>query len=245
MTWTTEPTSDRLSARLDAEWEHHRRQPSALRTAQSWSLPIPSLRRINDLQEIVDATQARASEADAILAALVGVGRHDQLAGRIVLQRILPGLIVSAVRFRAHDDPRDPVDVAIPMAWEAIRRYDALQRPHQIAAALISDAVFRGFRGPHRLKSRRELALPPALFAETTIGTLHDNPRNNPIIDLARVMREARDAGLPQEDIDFVRDLVSVGSSRGLAEKRGVTTRTIRNHRKRAVARIRAAVEAA
>ena len=245
MTWTTEPTSGRLSARLDAEWERHRRQPSALRTVRSWSLPMPSPHRISDLKVIVDATQARACDADAILGALVGIARDEQLAGRIVLQRILPGLIVSAVRFRTRSDPRDPVDLAIPVAWEAIRRYDMIRRPHQIAASLISDAVFRGFRGPHRLKSSNELTLPPALFAETTLDALHENPGNNAIIDLARVMREARDAGLPQEDIDFVRDLVSVGSSKGLAEKRGVTTRTIHNHQERAVARIRAAVQAA
>ena len=245
MTWTTEPASRRLSTQLDAEWEYRRRQPSALRTARSWRLLPSTATGVCDLQQFVDATQACAPDADSILGALIGLASHEQLAGQIVLQRILPGLIVSAVRFRARNDPRDPVDIAIPMAWEAIRQYDAVRRPHQIAASLISDAVFRGFRGPHRRRSRQELTLPPALFAETTLNTLHQSPEDNPIVDLARVLREARDAGLPQEDIDFVRELVSIGSSKGLAEKRGVTTRTIRNHQERAVANIRAALRAA
>ena len=46
------------------------------------------------------------------------------------------------------------------------------------------------------------------------------------------------------DDLDVVRDIVRADSIADVATERGVTTRTIRNHRRRAVERIRAAIAA-
>ncbi len=61
---------------------------------------------------------------------------------------------------------------------------------------------------------------------------------------LADVVRLARTRGVPARDLQFVRDLVQVGTASQLAAKQGVTPRTIRNRRDRAVANIRRAVAA-
>jgi len=102
--------SDLLS-RLDAEWTHLRTSRRALRTARGWAQAYPDhplatvVAELGDLDEIRQATQrssdsggGRERSDDAILLALVELAPSDELAGRIVLQHLLPALIVQAKR---------------------------------------------------------------------------------------------------------------------------------------------------
>lgn len=241
-------TPRRLSHRLDGEWNRLRRRPAALRLVRGWHLHLPTEGApspITDLRAIIDATQASAAGADELLCELVLRARDHELAGRIVLQRILPGLVVGSLRYRRFCDALDPVEIAVPVAWDAIHRYDVGRRKHQVAASLISDTIYRAFRGPTRRRSTEEVVWAPMKFVELTIDALNTGDAAGPLEELASIVREAREAGVPREDLDFVRDLVSEGSPSALAKRRGVTTRTIRNHRDRAVGRIREAVLAA
>lgn len=247
-THSIQTTPRRLSHRLDREWDRLRRRPAALRLVRGWHLQLPAEdqhTRINDLQAIIDATQASVVGADELLGELVIQAHNHELAGRIVLQRILPGLVVGSLRYRRFCDALDPVEVAVPVAWDAIHRYDVGRRRHQVAASLISDTVYRAFRAPARRRSSEEVVWAPMKFAEMTIDAMCAADATGPLEELAGIVREARSAGIPQEDLDFIRELISVGSPSALAERRGVTTRTIRNHRDRAVGRIREAVLAA
>jgi len=63
--------------------------------------------------------------------------------------------------------------------------------------------------------------------------------------ELAEVVRDARRAGVPAGDIELLRRLAQVESPSMVAAERNVTSRTIRNHRDRAVEHVRTALDIA
>ena len=72
--------------------------------------------------------------------------------------------------------------------------------------------------------------------------TLDETPATivtSPCEELAVLLADARAAGVPASDLDLLRDLVQAGSPTIVAALRQVTTRTVRNHRDRATARLR------
>ncbi|MET0908587.1 MAG: hypothetical protein ABWZ99_03890 [Ilumatobacteraceae bacterium] len=248
----TTPRPHLFSTQLVREWEALRRRPAELAVARSWRTHVGdgplarALDGLQDLDEIIRATNAagngdEAGNGDGALLQLVELARFEQLAGRIVVQRLLPGLIARAARYRSRRDDIDPVEFVVGAAWIAIRRYDTTTRRRYVAASLISDAIFQAFRQPLRRRWVSEVAVPLAQFDDraapaTSVTTLEQ---------LADVIRLARSRGVPAADLQLVRDLVQVGSANLLAVREGVTPRTIRNRRDRAVAHIRDAVHAA
>ncbi len=235
-----------LSRRLDREWEHLRRRPPSVRAARAWRA-LTTHRRlaellagIDDLHQLVEATQSGRPEADRILLELVGLASRDQLAGRVVVQRLLPALIARAAPYRSRRDDIDPAELAVPAAWLAIRNYDTARRPRHVAASLVSDATDQAFRRPLRRRWAGERPSAPSTFLTRPLS-----PAPTPLVELAGVIREARAAGVPPDDLDLVRELARADSPSVVARDHGVTARTIRNRRDRAVARIRAALDAA
>ena len=244
------PEQSRLLERLDVEWDHLRTSRRALHTARAWASHYPDhpladlVAEITDLEGIRRATQRREGadrSDDAILLALVELARRDELAGRIVLQRILPALISNARRYRSYTDRSDPIAQIVPAAWLAIRSYDVERRCHHVAASLISDAVFQAFRRPLRRLAAGEEVQPPDSFAATAC---HDGPATA-LDEFVTVLRDARRAGVPTYDLDLLRQLVRVGSPSIVAAQRSVTPRTVRNHRDRAVDHVRTALAVA
>ena len=244
------PERSRLLERLDIEWAHLRTSRRALRTARAWASRHPDhpfgdlVAELTDLEQIRQATQRRDSAErsdDTILLALVELARSDELAGRIVLQHLLPALISNARRYRSYTDRTDPVAQIVPAAWLAIRAYDVERRRHHVAASLISDAVFQAFRRQLRRCAANEEARDPVSFATTAH---HDGPVTA-VDEFVTVLRDARCAGVPAYDLDLLRQLVRVGSPSVVAEQRNVTPRTVRNHRDRAVDHVRAALAVA
>jgi len=245
--------SDLLS-RLDAEWTHLRTSRRALRTARGWAQAYPDhplatvVADLGDLDEIRQATQRSSNPEggcersdDAILLALVELARSDELAGRIVLQHLLPALIVQARRYRSFTDRTDPIAQVVPAAWLAIRSFDVERRRRHIASSLVSDAVFQAFRRALRARAGTEEVVAPSAFAATPFV---DGP-TTALDEFVMVLRDARRAGVPSCDLDLLRQLVRVGSPGIVARQRKVTPRTIRNHRDRAIEHVRTAVAVA
>ncbi len=239
-----------LLHRLDAEWAHLRTSRRALRTARSWASRYPDhpldalVVDIDDLDDIRLATQRRDGAErsdDAILLALVELARSDELAGRIVLQHLLPALIGHARRYRSYTDRTDPMAQLVPAAWLAIRCYDVERRRHHIASSLISDAVFQAFRRQLRRRTLIEELTPRF---DSVAAACHDGPATA-LDEFVTVLREAQRAGVPADDLDLLRELVRAGSPGIVAEQRKVTPRTVRNHRDRAVDHVRTALAVA
>lgn len=234
---------------LDAEWANLHTSRRALRTARSWAHRVPAahplaaaIEDLDDLDQLIAATQ-RTSDAlrcdDDVLLVLVALARTDGLAGRVVLQRLLPGLIAQSRRYRSFRDPTDPLEVAVPLAWIAIRCYDVERRTRNVASSLLSDAMFQAFRRPlRRLSATAEEVRAPSAFSATP---WHDDP-DTALDEFVAILRESQSAGVPEHHIDLLRHLVRAGSPSAVARERQLTPRTIRNHRDQAVDRVRAAV---
>jgi hypothetical protein len=239
-----------LVADLDREWAHLRTSRRALRTARAWTDDLPDhplaalVAHIADLDDLLVATQRRGRAErtdDVVLLALVELSqRGDELAGRVVLQHLLPALIGRSRRYRSFRERTDPLTLVVPAAWLAIRSYDVERRRHHVASSLLSDAVFQAFRQPLRRRSSSEEVWAPAEFAHASTV---DEPAT-PVDEFVVTLREASTAGVDPYDIELLRDLVRVGSPSLVAEQRSVTPRTVRNHRDRAVEHVRAALAA-
>lgn len=229
---------------------HLRTSRRALHTARAWASHYPGhplgdlVQGLTDLDQIRQATQ-RSDDAertdDTILLALVELARDDELAGRVVLQHLLPALISNARRYRSYTDRTEPITQNVPAAWLAIRSYDVDRRRRHVAASLVSDSVFQAFRRPLRCRAASEEVRDPQSFAQTSH---HDGPATA-LDEFVVALRDARSAGVPTHDLDLLRQLVRVGSPGTVAEQRNVTPRTVRNHRDRALEHVRAALAVA
>ena len=242
---STHRSTTSFSRRLDAEWDRLRTSRRSLAAVGAWAdrrrsgCLADAVAGIGDLDELIAAI--RTGDEDALLAELIDLARTEQLAGRIVVQRILPGLTAGSRRYRDYSDGTDPVEVVVASAWIALRQFDTDRRCRHVAASLISDAVFQAFRRPLRRRSASETPRSPDHFMRESSCSIAEHP----FVELAGVIREARLAGVPDHDLQLIRELAAAEPPAVVASSRQVTSRTIRNHRHRAVDRIRAALDAA
>ena len=247
----TTPTSPaKFSARLDAEWVHLRRSRRALRIARRWWADEPDhpfrglVAEVDDLETIVAATQrdgGTTDNGDEILLRLIDLAGNDQLAGRLVVQRLLPALISRTTRYDPFHRSVDPIEVVVAAAWLAVRSYDTERRRHDVASSLLSDAIYTAFRQPFRRRSASETVRPIGHFVTMPGADVEPTAFE----ELAEVVRTARCAGVSAHDLDLVRQLVQTGSPGVVARQRRVTPRTVRNHRDRAIVNIRQALNVA
>jgi len=235
------PTADPpLSAQLDREWARLRRRPVALATANGWRIvsgPITDLDQILVAIGYRDRTGGpveRERQNDA-LRALVKHARTDDLAARVVLQRMVPGMLADLSR-RGDGDRRDRTrfEELVGSAWISIRLAHVADDTRFMAARLMDDAWYRAFRGPRRRRDATELSVDPNAFSELPVAL---DP--TPLDELADILGEARRRGLAHEDVTLIRALLRVESPARLAAERKVTPRTVRNHRDRAIHSIR------
>jgi hypothetical protein len=239
-----------FTSRLDDEWQELRRQRRSLRGARAWATSAPGdslasvLSDLTDLNDLLEAAQGNRGRGvndgpdNAVLLRLVEIARHDQLAGRIVIQRLLPGLIRRAATYRSYYDDIDPAEIIVPAAWLALRNYDVDRRRRHVAASLLSDATFFAFRKQLRRLSANEVVRPPQAFLRTAAPATSSTA----LEELATVVRDAQAAGVSTYDIDLIRHLVRAASPGTVASERDVTTRTVRNHRARAINNVRKAL---
>lgn len=227
-----------LSHRLDREWRLVRHRPDLLARADGWRVVPRPLTDLDDLLAACGFRVEHTTERNEVLARLAALAHHDDLAARIVLQRLVPGLIGIARARRVFE--HDAFEELIGAAWLTIRHCRP-EGKRQLAANLVRDAAYRAFTAPGRRLSATEIAVDPR--------TLDEEPavdRTGPCEELAMLLADARACGVPTEDLDLFRELATTGSPGRLAALRRVTPRTIRNHRDRAVANLRrVAVDAA
>jgi hypothetical protein len=167
-----------------------------------------------------------------VLRRLARLGRHDELAARVVLQRELPGLLAAVARRRR--SPDGAFEELVGAAWVTIRSSRTRWDHEQVAANIVRDAAYRAFTAPFRRRSATEIAVDPHTLDETPAVCEVSAGE-----ELATLLAEARAEGVPTSDLDLVRDLVVVGSPGRLARQRQVTPRTVRNHRDKATAQLR------
>lgn len=233
-----------LLCELDREWDRLRHRPAALRTVRSWSGDAAFERAtgsVRSLDDIVAATQPETTTSwagDSVLRQLIAIAATDDLAGRIVLQRILPGLISRSKRWWRYAGVGDPTDIAIGAAWIAIRRFDVTRRNRHLAPALIADALWIGFRRDARRMATTEVPTPTRVLCSQPALRIPVEP----MVALAATLRAAARAGARSSDIEVIRSIAAAGGPTRAASDCRVTARTIRNRRDAASRRIRRAL---
>lgn len=127
-------------SRLEHEWIALSR-PLALRLLE-WGRKERALARFRSPEELIRFLRRPGLWAakDTVLGALLARARVEPLAGRVVLEAILPGLKRTAERviLDAHD--REELwQLLLACAWEQIRTYPLERRPARVAANLLLD----------------------------------------------------------------------------------------------------------
>ena len=216
------------------EWDRLRRRPASLRRANAWGVVDDPL---DDLDQLLDLTLPEAAGAETALRSLVELARTDELAARVVLQRLLPEL-TRIHRRRSWQGWRDiGYGDLLATGWTVIRTYNLDRRPVRLANALVSDIEYREYRAPLRRKGHSYPTEPDRLDAVLEAAG-NDRP-TDPVLELARLLADAVEAGVPDDDLDLVRRLASGRLAVDIARDLDVTPRTIRNRRDRIAVRLR------
>jgi DNA-directed RNA polymerase specialized sigma24 family protein len=228
----------RLGSRLDREWLQLRCRPALLRHAAGWAIVEGPLHDLDQILAAVGYQVAWTARNEAAMRALVLRAADDELAARIAIQRILPGLLAVVRRRRAAD--AEGLDELIGAAWIGVRTFNPARRSRCVAAALIADADYRAFRAGwrRRCSGERPTGLTPDLA--------YDEPVETTAQVLADLLARAELAGVPDDDIELIRRAAEDdATTEQLARELNVTARTVRNRRARVTDRLRQLAAAA
>ena len=128
-----------------------------------WCARQPALHGFSNVDALVrflhddgDAAARERGRKDELLGGLVALARDDTLAGRVVLQALLPGLKQAAARRLFEQRERDAFwESLLAHTWTRIRTYPLELRPRSIAANVLLDSIQRTLRELQRERRRQ------------------------------------------------------------------------------------------
>ena len=224
---------------LNREWALITHRPAAIRKARSWGVTQAEFTNLNQFLVLAGHCTEATPANEQLLRDLVLLATDDDLAARIVIQRLLPGLMSLVRRYNGRVGDDQVLEELVGAAWITVRTFNPSRRPSCLAAALIGGAEHHAFKAAARRRSASEIVVAPEDFlARSTETRLTSEEEMEELLVLARA------SGLSSEDLNFVDELISCGSTTIMAERRGVTARTIRNHRNAVTYRIRRTINA-
>ena len=228
----------RLFTRLGTEWPELGTSTGAVTALGKWARAEASFHEFGDLCELVQFVRHSEDRErnDELLADLAGRARSDPYAARALFQVVFPGLIRIAADFRPATHSDDEIaSVVIAEAYERIRTYPIDRRPRSIAANVLLDT---------RQAVSRSMCRPRVLEVPTA--------------DLETLMVEAPEPPVRDELFGIIDEAVRTGRLRvvdaqlvvlscfaevptvELAAAWGCTVHTVRRHRLRAEAVLKA-----
>jgi DNA-directed RNA polymerase specialized sigma24 family protein len=246
MTTTLSPThSCHVLVRLQREWDRTATRPDAIARAASWGVVRGQIRSLDDVLVATGIGRGSDRAGDEQLATLVRLAATDELAARTVLQRILPNLSAvvrcNSVQFGPSSPERlELLEEFVAAAWTVIRTFNPDRRPGTMAHALAFDARDLVLRQHSRRKWTVHCVSGRALDRAYEPVEAADDP----LLELAELVRQARTAGMSDDDLEFVRTYLQQTTTLQLARDLDVTPRTVRNRRDAVVARLRELVPA-
>lgn len=223
---------------LDRDWRTHIDDPDARDAYQALRTRYPAIAPIPTADTLVElARRGHGADAiDRILADLaLAAADGDQHATRIILQALIPGLKLIAVRLHWTADISTVESTVITTAWERISTYPIRQRPRRIAANIIRDTQTRVRRELHH---PREIAVERAELECSAVASEHvtievaDHIRRN--LRRGRITRRAAQIIVATRLHDRTFD--------ELAAATGDTEDTLRRQRERSESRLRMSV---
>lgn len=228
-----------LIRHLVEEWSMMNTRNRNLQQINGWGLPGTPIVELDEvLVRAGFGTGIADSNGDRYLLLLVTRAAHDELAARIVLQRILPPLL--AIARRRGRIIRGGIDEALTEtlshAWELIRTYPVDRRPAKVAANLVRDAEYFAFVRNSR-KRTVTVDFKPADELERLAQPQQESSASD---ELWRLLYEANQKGMTPKRLDVLRRLANGDSFELVAADYGVAIRTVRTWRKEGITELRA-----
>lgn len=253
-----DPESTRLptATRLWLDWDVIARSRRDVRRANAWQLPGETVRHLDDvLRRAGYGESATDDGCDDYLSRLTAIAHDDDLACRIVVQRILPGLIAIAVRRGRIVQGGAPfaLDQLVSSAWIVIRNYPIDRRPIRVAANLLRDIEYQAFVREARTK-RNVLEVPTDTWTMVNGETLHSTRRapvrgvttavtdGDPVAaaaEIANLLHDLERLGLREIDREAIHEMLSDRLSPESARLAGISARALRDRRESAIRRSR------
>lgn len=223
---------------LEQEWPLLARRELA-QALPAWSVRQPSLSRFDSAPALLGFLHtAPPAETDELLSALLALARDDRLAGRFVLQALLPGLKSQLRRIAHTRDRYDELwELLLFYAWEAICSYPLERRPARVAANLLLQVLHDTSREFHRDRRPPQVQRAPRQAPQTTARPRRLPARCTPRPALrASTLRRALAAGvISHRDASLIlRSRVRGVSLQTLAEEANVPYQTLLKRRQRA-----------
>ena len=237
-----------LIDRLDEEWngpQVRRRFDAAL---ERWSRSEPVLRFAStaELEEHLADRTVPHFVHDRALAALLRTADRDPLAARLVLQRFLPSLKRTTGPHPPLEDS-DWVGLLVATAYEEIRSYPLDRWPHDIAVRLARSIRRSGYKSLDRIRrDRAELCDDPLTPADLNEDPQHHGPGGFHQVEIADLMRWAVRESLLDARTARLIELTRIQGRTvaSLADRFQEPAATLRQRRRRAEARLAAALTA-
>jgi DNA-directed RNA polymerase specialized sigma24 family protein len=241
------PAREPALGRWNADWEALLARVDGPAVVATWSRRHDCLAGLASLEEVVTGCRADGDVdvvlADRRLAAVVAEAlAGDEIAHRLVVQRVTPPLVRRAARRAArHRMPfAEVVNDLLAAAWLIVGSYPLARRPTKVAVNILMDTE-RSVFGREPATLRNTVPLPPDELARHTdraSGT-YGAPPEHVLDELSHVLREAVRAGLATDDAKLLAELFLLGiPASEIAARDGVSPRWIRQRRSRAVRRI-------
>ncbi|MEP7045931.1 MAG: hypothetical protein ABI949_04585 [Ilumatobacteraceae bacterium] len=237
------PNHRYLLTRLQREWNLLSRRRSAVQRASGWKLTPMPLGSLDELLVLTGLGPVQADSAsDEAMRRLVVLARHDDLAARVVLQRMLPGLSACAKRnSTGFDSQLEALDELLSEAWGVIRSFPIEQRDRYVIKNMLRDCEYRAFLKARRRKLVHEYTDPADL--DRTAET--DTAATEPFSVIVDLLRRAKAAGMSDADVAVVVTLLNTSTVKEAAGILRVTDRTVRNRRRAVVRQLRVLADVA
>ena len=215
---------------LDAEWRRLGTDRRAARRLTAVVALAPGATTLADLEHHVRA--AGPEDADRVLLGLVTrvVDDGDDLAGRVLLQLLLPGTRNLARRWWALGDPDERAAAAVAAVYRRIRTYPLARRPGRVAANVLLDAA---------RELRQSVPRVVATPSDRPLAAAAGRPTGS-ADELAEVLADAVSAGVVSaQDARLIADTRIAGRRiTDLAAAERLSTRTLWDRRQRAERRM-------
>lgn len=214
-----------------------------------WQTVEPALRAFDGPERLLAFLWDERADPllkDAALAALLRLARTEQLASRVVLQAMLPGLKTLAARLlrRSPEGEREPVlereelwQVLFCALLERIRTYPLERRPRKIAANLLLDTLHATVAEMRREAAAREQV---SFEAAAEAELVEQEAAAVEVVDVEAPLRRAVAAGvLSAAEAELILETeVDAVPLAEVAGRLGVTYNAVKKRRRRAERRL-------
>jgi len=229
---------------LGSEWQRLVSTQEVIDQVNSWGLPHTPICHLDEALALAGfGRDNRDSEADRYLFLLVSRAATDDLAARIVLQRLLPPL-VSVARRRGKITVGgfdEAFTETIAQAWLLIRTYPLDRRPARVASNLVRDTEYHAFVRPTRYRRFTVQLCDSNELSEFPAEASNDD-KADALQDLLHGPVRER---LSQRSVELLDELSAGTTVEEIAARRGVRVRTVRTWRRAAINELRGRMRSA